>query len=48
MNYGRCVAAERLSRGDPTVLVGSMPIGEQHDRVVAATLEFLQQSGETP
>jgi hypothetical protein len=43
MNYGRFIAAERLRRAEPTVLVGSMPIDEQHARIVAATVEFLVQ-----
>jgi len=45
MNYGRFIAAERFRSMDPSILTGSMPIEEQHARVVAATLEFLGQVG---
>jgi hypothetical protein len=45
MNYGRFIAADRFRNMDSSITTGSMPIDEQHERVVAATLEFLAQVG---
>jgi hypothetical protein len=45
MNYGRFIAAERLGKGDPSVVAGSMTVEDQHARVVAATIAFLARAG---
>lgn len=45
MNYGRFIAAARFRNMDPGITTGSMPIEEQHQRIVAATVEFLGQVG---
>lgn len=42
MNYGRFMAAERLGAMDPGITTGSMPIAEQHARIVASSVEFLR------
>jgi pimeloyl-ACP methyl ester carboxylesterase len=43
MNYGRFIAAERFAAMDPDILYGSLPLEEQHARIVQATVEFLDQ-----
>ncbi len=42
LNYGRFIAAERFRAMPAGMVEASMPIEEQHARIVAATLDFLE------
>jgi hypothetical protein len=48
MNYGRFIMAERFKDMPADITQASIPIEEQHARIVAASIEFLQKIGSGP
>jgi pimeloyl-ACP methyl ester carboxylesterase len=43
LNYGRFIAAQRFATMPADITQASIPIEEQHARIVAASLQFLQR-----
>lgn len=48
LNYGRFIAAERFRKMPGGMVEATMPIEEQHARIVAATVEFLERVAAKP